>query len=235
MIASAYLAAEGFEAPLAEELERLGVGVAAWHGRLALSPNAPRHAAWALDIWTAPQEIAAPSVKAAADALRCDAAQLVRLRGGPSPPLRPDRRTPAAGEGAPARLSRRLPPRAHLGAWTLLEPDRLLASATKSSPFVNGECRFVEDRAGPPSRAYLKLWEAWTRLGTWPAARRNLPRSRRRPWRLELGGGAARRAGDRGGQGAARPRNRRHAGRLPNAPAAPSRWSPSPWTGCSAT
>src|SRR5207302_22823 len=61
------------------------------------------------------------------------------------------------------------PPTAPLGAWTLLAPDRMLASATKTSPFVNGECRFEEDRIGPPSRAYLKLWEACTRLGAWPA------------------------------------------------------------------
>ena len=59
-------------------------------------------------------------------------------------------------------------PTAHLGAWTLLAPDRLLASPTKTSPFPNGECRFEEDRTGPPSRAYLKLWEALTRLGAWP-------------------------------------------------------------------
>ena len=26
----------------------------------------------------------------------------------------------------------------------------------------------MEDRAGPPSRAYLKLWEACTRIGAWP-------------------------------------------------------------------
>ena len=26
----------------------------------------------------------------------------------------------------------------------------------------------MEDRAGPPSRAYLKLWEALVRLGAWP-------------------------------------------------------------------
>jgi 23S rRNA (cytidine2498-2'-O)-methyltransferase len=59
-------------------------------------------------------------------------------------------------------------PTAPLGAWTLLAPDRMLASPTKASPFVNGEPRFVEDREGPPSRAYLKLWEALTRLGRWP-------------------------------------------------------------------
>ena len=27
---------------------------------------------------------------------------------------------------------------------------------------------FVEDRTGPPNRAYLKLWEALVRLGRWP-------------------------------------------------------------------
>ena len=59
-------------------------------------------------------------------------------------------------------------PASHLGAWTLLAPDRMLASPTKSSPFVNGECLFLEDHFNPPSRAYLKLWEACTRLGAWP-------------------------------------------------------------------
>ena len=59
-------------------------------------------------------------------------------------------------------------PAAHLGAWTLLEPGRMLASPVKSSPFPNGQCRFVEDRSGPPSRAYLKLWEALTLLGSHP-------------------------------------------------------------------
>ncbi len=44
----------------------------------------------------------------------------------------------------------------------------MLASGSKSSPFPNGECRFLEDHIGPPSRAYLKLWEALTRLGIRP-------------------------------------------------------------------
>jgi 23S rRNA (cytidine2498-2'-O)-methyltransferase len=60
-------------------------------------------------------------------------------------------------------------PTAPLGAFTLLEPGRILASPAKSSPVPNGEWRFVEDREGPPSRAYLKLWEALTRLGRHPA------------------------------------------------------------------
>jgi 23S rRNA (cytidine2498-2'-O)-methyltransferase len=50
----------------------------------------------------------------------------------------------------------------------LLAPDRLLASPTQTSPFINGAPLFTEDRAGPPSRAYLKLWEALTLLGKFP-------------------------------------------------------------------
>ena len=59
-------------------------------------------------------------------------------------------------------------PTSHLGAWTMLAHDRMLASPTQTSPFVNGEVAFVEDRVGPPSRAYLKLWEALTLCRTWP-------------------------------------------------------------------
>ena len=167
MIASAYLAAEGFERDLAEELRRAGVRVSGWHGRLALSPEAPRHMAWALEAWTDPREIAAPSVKAAADALRaiqrnwaCYAAQHHRRSALITERLPPVKARPLAFPD-PA-------PTAHLGAWTLLAPDRVLASPTKTSPFVNGEIAFVEDREGPPSRAYLKLWEALTRLGRHP-------------------------------------------------------------------
>jgi 23S rRNA (cytidine2498-2'-O)-methyltransferase len=39
-----------------------------------------------------------------------------------------------------------------------------------TSPFPNGEIRFVEDRTGPPSRAYLKLWEALTVIGRRPGS-----------------------------------------------------------------
>ena len=42
------------------------------------------------------------------------------------------------------------------------------AQPNQIEPFSGGECHFEEDRAGPPSRAYLKLWEALTRVGAWP-------------------------------------------------------------------
>lgn len=59
-------------------------------------------------------------------------------------------------------------PAAPLGSWALLAPDRMLASARCSSPFPNGEMAFVEDRDSAPSRAYLKLWETFTRIGVRP-------------------------------------------------------------------
>jgi 23S rRNA (cytidine2498-2'-O)-methyltransferase len=44
----------------------------------------------------------------------------------------------------------------------------VLAAPRCSSPFPNGEVSFVEDRAAPPSRAYLKLWELFTLMGEKP-------------------------------------------------------------------
>ena len=59
-------------------------------------------------------------------------------------------------------------PSAPLGSWTLLDAGTVLAAAHCTSPFPNGEAHFVEDRLGPPSRAYLKLWEALTLIGRRP-------------------------------------------------------------------
>ncbi|MEI9984981.1 MAG: SAM-dependent methyltransferase [Aliidongia sp.] len=59
-------------------------------------------------------------------------------------------------------------PSAPLGSWTLLDHDTVLAAAKCSSAFRHGEVAFVEDRATPPNRAYLKLWEALTIAGRRP-------------------------------------------------------------------
>jgi 23S rRNA (cytidine2498-2'-O)-methyltransferase len=169
MIRAAYLAAEAFEQPLAEELTRHNVTIIEWHGRLALSPDPPVPAAWALDTWTDPRVIETPSVKSAADGLRALQRNWGAYAAGHHRrmALIEDRLPPV--KAAPLVFPTRAPA-SHLGAWTLLAPDRLLASPAKSSPFINGECLFVEDHIGPPSRAYLKLWEALVRFGRWPGA-----------------------------------------------------------------
>lgn len=166
-VGSAYLAAVDLEQPLAEELAQAGVAVSAWHGRLALSPDPPFASAWALDVWTAPQVHAVTSIKAAASLLRG------QQRNWSSYAALHHRRTALIETHLPPVRARALrfpepAPTSHLGAWTLLHRDRMLASPTKTSPFASGECRFEEDHIGPPSRAYLKLWEALTRLGRHP-------------------------------------------------------------------
>ncbi len=167
MILSAYLAAPGFRDPLAEELTRRGAGICAWHGDLALGEAPPVPAAWSLNTWLAPREIAVESIGQAADALRAI------QRNWASYQVEHFRRATLITAKLPVLRPKPLvfpqaAPSGHLGAWTLLAPDRMLASPTQSSPFINGELAFVEDREGPPSRAYLKLWEACTVLGAWP-------------------------------------------------------------------
>ena len=142
---------------LAEELARRGVTVSAWHGALALSPDAPVAAAWAQNTWLAPREVAVGSIGEAAAALRAvqrnwgayetpGLHRRMALITAKLPPLKPKPLVfPCAA------------PTAHLGAWSLLTPGRLLYTPRQSSPFVNGAVPFVENRAGPPSRASRRL------------------------------------------------------------------------------
>src|SRR5262249_2658315 len=58
-------------------------------------------------------------------------------------------------------------PKTPLGSWTLLDDNTLLCSPRCSSPFAHGEIAFFETKE-PPSRAYLKLWEFFTRVGKQP-------------------------------------------------------------------
>jgi 23S rRNA (cytidine2498-2'-O)-methyltransferase len=166
---TAYLAPDGFERELAEELARADVDVDEVHGRLFLTSRPTVPVVWCDNVWFEPEVVPISSISAAARALRDRqrnwAAYLPHHRGRgalieerlPFVSARPLRYGAAA-------------PTAPLGSWTLLEPDSLLLASRCSSAFPNGAVRFEEDRHGPPSRAYLKLWEAMLHLGRWPAA-----------------------------------------------------------------
>ncbi|PTN31357.1 SAM-dependent methyltransferase [Desulfonatronum sp. SC1] len=165
-----YLAPDGF---LPELLRELGP-VERVLGRLALCAAPPVRPttvlpAWAQNIWHDLRVIPFTSIAQAATALkglgplwalydehlpRRGRARLIqqRLRGPSSRPL-------VFGDPLP-----KLP----LGSWTLLDDSTLLASPRCSSPFAHGEALFVEDKTGPPSRAYLKLWEVFTLLDRRP-------------------------------------------------------------------
>jgi 23S rRNA (cytidine2498-2'-O)-methyltransferase len=160
---SAYLAAERFLDELVEELgeiERL-------HGRLVIAPGPPRPVAWAANVWIDPQEIPVASISDAAAKLRTIQRSWVVY----APHLH--RRAVLIQERLPKisgrpRVFGELLPTAPLGSWTLLDAQTMLAAARCTSPFPHGQVHFVEDRIGPPSRTYLKLWEALTLLGTHP-------------------------------------------------------------------
>ncbi len=161
--ATGYLAAEGFERELARELGFDSTGTA----RLLFVPGPPRPAAWAANIWFDPVRIPITSIGEGANALRAIQRSWALFSTG--------------HHGRARLIQERLPhvsakplvfpqaaPAAPLGSWTLTDPNTIIAAARCSSPFPNGEMNFVEDRSGPPSRAYLKLWEALTRLGRYP-------------------------------------------------------------------
>lgn len=166
-IRTAWLAADGLTSVLEADLAWRGVTIDRWHGRLALSSSKPVYSPWALDIWLNPQVVEITSIRNAADTLRAlqrnwslyavDHFRRTALITDKLPPVK-----------AAPLVFPTLPPTSPLGAWTLLDTNTLLFSARKTSPFVNGAPQFVENRTGPPSRAYLKLWEACTRLGRWP-------------------------------------------------------------------
>jgi 23S rRNA (cytidine2498-2'-O)-methyltransferase len=164
---TAYLAAEGLEPQLREELRRAGVAVAAQHGRLLITETPAIAAAWAANTWHDCLELPVASIGNAAKALR----DLQRNWAMYAPVHH--RRAALVQERLPHVSAKPIvfpaaAPTAPLGSWTLLAPDRLLAAGHCSAPFPNGEMTFVEDRTGPPNRAYLKLWEALVRLRQWP-------------------------------------------------------------------
>jgi len=162
-VRTAYLAAEGF----AEELDHELGGADTRHGRLLIAAGPPRPAAWAANVWLDAQEIAIASISDAAAKLRA----VQRNWAVYAPRLH--RRATLIQEQLPKVSAKPVifgapPPSAPLGSWTLLDAGTMLAAAHCTSPFPNGEIRFVEDRTGPPSRAYLKLWEALTVIGRRP-------------------------------------------------------------------
>jgi 23S rRNA (cytidine2498-2'-O)-methyltransferase len=164
---TAYLAADGFSDQLGEELQRNGATETARHGRLIVCDGPPLAAAWAANVWHDCVELPIPSIGGAAQALRA-----IQRNWAMYAPLH-HRRAALIAERLPHVSSKQVvfpaaAPTAPLGSWTLLAPDRLLLAAHCSSPFANGEVAFVEDRTGPPNRAYLKLWEALVRFGRWP-------------------------------------------------------------------
>jgi len=159
---TAYLAPEGLEEPLKRELQ----GAVSQHGRLFIAEGPLQKVRWAQNIWYDLKEYSFRSIGEAAGKLRS-------LHGLWA-------YYPHAAVRRGALISERLPffdPKplvfpsaltlAPLGSWTLLDDRTLICAKRCSSQFAHGEIHFAETRE-PPSRAYLKLWEFFTRTGKMP-------------------------------------------------------------------
>jgi 23S rRNA (cytidine2498-2'-O)-methyltransferase len=160
---SAYLAAKGLIAPLLHELgENSRVC-----GQLVLSNQPVRNVYWAQNIWRNPQVFQIDSINDAAKKLKslqrnwCLYSHTLHRRAklilNKLPPVN------YKPVHFPSSLSA-----TPLGSFTLLDENTILAAADCSSPFPNGEAHFVQDKNGPPNRAYLKLYEALTLTGISP-------------------------------------------------------------------
>jgi 23S rRNA (cytidine2498-2'-O)-methyltransferase len=146
-------------------------GVVAVHGELVLASGPPQTCHWAQNVWLEPYRLSVTSIR---DAVH----QLCVLQRNWWPySFQLHRRSELTREQLPFVTARplRFPepaPVAALGSFTWLDNATVLCSPRCSSAFPNGEPRFVEfgEDEGPPSRAYLKLFEALTLLGRTPSA-----------------------------------------------------------------
>lgn len=161
---AAYLAPRDY---LPELLRELGPDVTDVRDRLVLAKGPARQAAWAQNVWQNPQWIPVESIGDAARKLKAVQRNWALFS------VDHHRRAQLIQERLPHVSARPLEfgqplPSAPLGSWTLWEPGLVLASAACGEPVTHGEYRFDEDRINPPGRAYLKLWEAITRMGVLP-------------------------------------------------------------------
>ncbi len=159
-----YLAPKDREADLETEL---GHHVIERYDRLFLC-NAPVHPVYfAQDIWYNARKIPIQSIKDGAKKLRGI------QRNWALYPHDYHRRCALIEENLPHVSAKPLefpspPPDAPLGNWCLIDKDTILAAGECREPVPNGKYEFIEDKDVPPNRAYLKLWEGFTRLGRYP-------------------------------------------------------------------
>ena len=168
-----YHAVAGFEDHLLHELKNSGAEIQNIASHLfhdpALLPEGVSEGGifWWQNCWTNPFRLEFSSINEAARTLRAIQRNWAAL------PHTHFRRAALIESKLPPISKKRRPfpwlvSGSAVGAWTLLDANTLIASSSCFSPFPNGVIEFEEDKQGPPGRAYLKLWEALTRMRLWP-------------------------------------------------------------------
>jgi 23S rRNA (cytidine2498-2'-O)-methyltransferase len=163
ILKTAYLASEGYEKQLLDELK----GVIAVHGRLVLTNQEPQKTFWAQNVWYEPFISTFQSISEGAAILKNI------QRNWAFYPLLEHRRAALIKAKLPFISEKPVafphkPQENNMGSWVLLDKHTMLASGKCSSPYANGLIAFDECKEGPPSRAYLKLWEGLTLAGKMP-------------------------------------------------------------------
>jgi 23S rRNA (cytidine2498-2'-O)-methyltransferase len=124
---------------------------------------------WAANVWEELQEVTFDSISDCAKALTSLQRNWALYEGEPSSRALYIQKALPHVSAKPlifaAVPKKEYPP---LGAWMLLDDRHALLSSRCTSPRPNGEWNFEEDRVRPPNRAYLKLWETFTRMGVYP-------------------------------------------------------------------
>ncbi|MFN8791137.1 MAG: SAM-dependent methyltransferase [Bdellovibrionales bacterium] len=155
-----YLAFENFESELSAEIQFKTGRQAVQKGRLFYFSD-KHDFVWAQLRLSNCQKIEISSIAKAAAALRS------RKRNWASYSYHLHRRTQLIQEQLRAPAAKPLHfgdplPQQEWGLWWLESETQLVMCESTGSKFPAGELSFEEDRTRPPSRAYLKLWEAFT-------------------------------------------------------------------------
>ncbi len=134
---------------------------------LVFSDKPPKPVCFAKDVWFDPIICSFQSIK--------DAVNLLRQHGKywylhPLSHIRRSKLIEAQLIKIPP-MTRSFPlekPIPEIGAFSLIDANTLVFSKKRLKAWPDGNCFFVEDKVNPPSRAYLKLWEAMTLLNRHP-------------------------------------------------------------------
>lgn len=157
-----FLAPPGFSKELCEEITRGGGSVVLARGELVIAKNTQARPAWAQVEWLQPVFQKLESIQDMQKFLRSQAKS-----AWVNAPTIHHRRASLIAGALPSLKSWQLEfseslPKLNFGSWALLDRNFIVASLISDHPLPLGAAPFAEDKSGPPSRAYLKLWELFT-------------------------------------------------------------------------
>lgn len=166
-IVTGYLAAEGFDKDLKQELNLLNITIKSEHGRLFLCEGEAQDVVFAQDTWKNVEIINYASIGNGAELLK------EKNKRWSHYSLNNHRRGELILEKVPRVRIKRYNfleeiPKGSIGVFALLSETQMIVSPETSCPLPFGEIHFNEDKETPPSRAYLKLWELFTLYGLKP-------------------------------------------------------------------